>query len=78
MSQTSNTHTKSVVSRSTPLALEEAREAVIKLQTLKPFLSHQDEETLSFLMDKTLMRELSQSLTDLATGNIGPLQKILK
>ncbi|OGF83302.1 hypothetical protein A3B18_03275 [Candidatus Giovannonibacteria bacterium RIFCSPLOWO2_01_FULL_46_13] len=64
--------------KSKPLILEEAREAVIKLQTLKPFLSPRDEETLSILMDKKLLAELSKSLEDARTGRTEPLRNILK
>ena len=58
-------------------ALEEAREAVIKLRTLKAFLSPQDEETLALLMDKDLMRHLQKSLQEAAQGMTEPLYSIL-
>lgn len=58
-------------------ALEEAREAVIKLKTLQPLLSPQDEETLAILMDQELMTELEKSLEEAEKGKIEPLTSIL-
>lgn len=59
-------------------ALEEAHEAVVKLKTLKPFLSPQDEETLAILIDKELINHLEKSLREADEGKIEPLQNILK
>ena len=59
-------------------ALEEAREAVVKLTTLKPFLSPEDEETLAVLMDKQLMTGLARSLEEIRKGKLEPLENILK
>lgn len=59
-------------------ALEEAREAVIKLGTLKPFLSPQDEETLMLLMDKKLMTHLERSVNEASAGRFEPLENILE
>lgn len=59
-------------------ALEEAREAVIKLGTLKPFLSPQDEETLALLMDKKLMVHLEHSMNEASAGQLEPLENILE
>lgn len=56
---------------------EEAHEAVVKLKTLKPFLSPQDEETLAILIDKELMNHLEKSLREANEGKIEPLQNIL-
>lgn len=58
--------------------LDEAREAVIKLRTLKPFLTPRDEETLELLMDKELMTHLAKSLKEAKEGKIEPLEDILK
>jgi len=60
------------------LALEEAREAVVKIKTLKPLLSSKDEETLAILMDKELMSHLNKSLKEAEEGKIEPLGNILK
>ncbi len=60
------------------LALEEAREAVVKLKTLKPLLSPKDEETLAILIDKQLMGHLEKSLSEEARGKVEPLKNILK
>ncbi|OGZ54067.1 MAG: hypothetical protein A3H64_00460 [Candidatus Ryanbacteria bacterium RIFCSPLOWO2_02_FULL_45_11c] len=57
---------------------EEAREAVIKLKTLKPFLMPRDEETLELLMDKELMTHLVKSLKETEKGKLEPLEHILK
>lgn len=59
-------------------ALEEAREAVTALRTLKPLLSPQDEETLTILIDKELMRHLEKSLKEETQGRVMPLKSILK
>lgn len=59
-------------------ALEEAREAVIKLGVLKPFLSPQDEETLALLMDKKLMTHLERSMNEASAGQLEPLENILE
>ena len=58
-------------------ALEKAREAVIKLETLKPFLTSQDEETLAILMDKKLMTSLEKSLKEADEGKYDLLFKQL-
>jgi len=68
-------------SRLSPLrfrALDQAREAVIRLRTLKPFLSPQDQETLALLMDKEFMVHLEKSLKEEEEGRIEPLESILK
>lgn len=59
-------------------ALEEAREAVLKLSTLKPLLTPQDEETLALLMDKKLMIQLEKSLGQAEAGKLEPLHNILR
>lgn len=58
--------------------LEEAREAVTNLSTLKPFLSPQDKETLVVLMDKGLTAHLEKSLSEADDGKFEPLESILK
>ena len=60
------------------LAFEEAREAVIKIKTLKPLLSPKEEESLAILMDKELMSHLHKSLEEARAGKIEPLENILK
>ena len=60
------------------LALEEAREAVVKIKTLKPLLSAKDEETLAVLMDKELISQLDESLKEAREGKLEPLENILK
>ncbi|MBI4086352.1 MAG: hypothetical protein HY433_03900 [Candidatus Liptonbacteria bacterium] len=67
----------SVKEQFNPLLLEEAREAVMKLKTLKPFLSSQDEETLSVLMDQELVSRLKRSLNEASAGKLEPLKNIL-
>ena len=59
------------------LALEEAREAVVKIRTLKPLLSPMDQETLVTLMDKELMGHLDKSLKEAERGQLEPLKNIL-
>ena len=59
-------------------ALEEAREAVIKLGTLKSFLSPQDEETIALLMDTKLMVHLERSMNEASDGQFEPLENILE
>ena len=59
------------------LALEEARDAVTTIRTLKPLLTEQDEETLAILMDKELVSLLDTSLHEMHDGKLEPLQSIL-
>ncbi len=70
--------TKPPVSTVRQYALMEAHEAVVKLFTLKPFLSSRDEDTLALLIDKKLMRQLKKSLAEAKMGNVEPLKNILK
>lgn len=58
-------------------AFEEARETISKLRTLQPFLTAQDEETLSILMDKKLMTHLEKSLDESEKGKLEQINKIL-
>lgn len=58
--------------------LEEAREAIFKLNFLKQYLAAQDEETLEILMDKKIMARLEKSLIEASNGQIEPLANILK
>ena len=60
------------------LAFEEAREAVVKIKTLKPLLSPKDTETLTVLMDKELISHLGRSLNEAKEGKVEPLENILK
>ena len=60
------------------LAFEEAREAVVKIKTLKPLLSPKDEESLAILVDKELMTRLGKSLKEANEGKVEPLENILK
>lgn len=57
--------------------LEEARDAVVKLRTLKPFLSDADKETLNILMDEELMGDIERSLRDEEEGKVEPLESIV-
>ena len=72
------TKVKTQTKTPTSLALEEAREAVVKIKTLKPLLSPKDEETLAILMDKELMSHLDISLKEAKEGKIEPLENVLK
>ena len=56
--------TKTTKKPISPLALEEAKDAVTKLKSIKPFLTPADEETLGILIDK----ELEQSLQKFDRG----------
>lgn len=58
--------------------LEEAREAVYRLRALRPLLTPEDEETLTILMDKELIRHLEKSLREEANGDLEPLGNIWK
>lgn len=61
-----------------PLALEEAKDAVTKLKSIKPFLTPADEETLGILIDKELVKTLSKSLAEAKKGKYVPLESVLK
>ena len=74
MSTITKTKKKSV----NPLALEEAKDAVTKLKSIKPFLTRSDEETLGILIDKELMETLSKSLDEAGRGEYKPLRSVLK
>ena len=74
MSTITKTKKKSVNS----LVLEEAKDAVTKLKSIKPFLTHADEETLGILMDKELMKTLSKSLDEARRGEYKSLKSVLK
>ena len=63
---------------SSSLAFEEAREAVVKIKTLKPLLSPKDEASLAILVDKELMTRLGKSLKEANEGKVEPLENILK
>jgi hypothetical protein len=70
--------TKLSTKTSPSVAFEEAKEAVIKIKTLRPHLSPKDEETLSILMDKELMAHLDKSLKEARKGKVEPIGNILK
>lgn len=58
--------------------LEEAREAVFKLNFLKQYLTPQDEETLEILMDKKIMAHIEKSVIEAKNEQFEPLSNILK
>jgi len=58
-------------------AFEEAREAVIKLETLARFLSPADLETLEILLDKKTINILSRSLAEAEKEKFEQIEKIL-
>lgn len=58
-------------------AFEEAREAVIKLETLSRLLTSSDLETLEILLDKKMLNLLSKSLKDAQERKFEPIKKIL-
>ena len=60
------------------LALEEAKDAVTKLKSIKPFLTRADEETLGILIDKELVSHLSKSLSEAKRGEYEPLESVLE
>ncbi|MDO8728468.1 MAG: hypothetical protein Q7K26_01105 [bacterium] len=70
--------TKTTIQPISPLALEEAKDAVTKLKSIKPFLTRADEETLGIIMDKELVSNLSKSLNEAKRGEYEPLESILE
>ena len=58
--------------------LEDAREAIYRLRTLRPLLSPADAETLAILMDRELVEHLGKSLQEETSGKVEPLRNILK
>ncbi|KKT96548.1 MAG: hypothetical protein UW97_C0008G0005 [Parcubacteria group bacterium GW2011_GWA2_45_15] len=70
--------TQTTTRPTSPLALEEAKDAVIKLKSIKPFLTRADEETLGILIDKELVSNLSKSLSEAQRGEYEPLESILE
>jgi hypothetical protein len=69
--------TKTTKQPISPLALEEAKDAVTKLKSIKPFLTAVDEETLSILIDKELVNTLSKSLSEAKREEYKPLESVL-
>ncbi|OHA90852.1 MAG: hypothetical protein A2832_00855 [Candidatus Zambryskibacteria bacterium RIFCSPHIGHO2_01_FULL_44_22b] len=65
--------TKTTKKPISPLALEEAKDAVTKLKSIKPFLTPADEETLGILIDKELVSNLSKSLIEAKLGKYEPV-----
>ena len=59
-----------------PQAFEEAHDALVRLGTLKKFLTPADEETLAILADKELLSDLEESFSDERKGNVYPLESI--
>ncbi len=59
------------------IAFEEAREAVVKIQTLKSLLTPGELETLEILLDKENIIHIAQSLDDAKQGNIEPIGTIV-
>ncbi len=57
--------------------LEEARDAVTKLRTLRPLLTPQDSETLAVLMDEEVMDHLDNSIREAEAGDTDTLGSIL-
>ncbi|MBU2578718.1 hypothetical protein KKA09_01195 [Patescibacteria group bacterium] len=57
---------------------EEAREAIIKLETLSRLLPSSDLETLEILLDKKAVNLLSKSLKEAEKGKIKPIEKFFK
>jgi len=55
-------------------AFEDAREAVIKLETLSRLLTPADLETLEILLDKKTVNLLSKSLKEAGRGKIMPIK----
>lgn len=61
-----------------PLALEEAKDAVTRLKSIKPFLTPADEETLGILIDKELVSTLSKkSMNEFKRGEYEPPESVL-
>ena len=58
-------------------AFEDAREAVIKLETLSRLLTPADLETLEILLDKKTVNLLSKSLKEAEKGKITPIKSCL-
>ncbi len=69
--------TKTVKQSISPLALEEAKDAITKLKSIKPFLTVADEETLGILIDKELIGNLSKSLNEAMRGEYKSLDSVL-
>jgi hypothetical protein len=62
---------------SNPRVFEEAREAIIKLETLSRILTPGELETLELLFDKNATRLISRSLQEAERGKYEPINKIL-
>jgi len=59
-----------------PRVFEEAREAVIKLETLSRILTRADLETLELLFDKHAMTIIAKSLAEAEGGKYEPIPTI--
>lgn len=62
---------------SDPRVFEEAREAIIKLETLTRVLTPGELETLEILFDKRATALIAASLQDARGGNYGRIEAIL-
>ncbi len=71
------TTTKSKVKAQNPQLFEEAREAVIKLETLSRLLTPADLETLEILFDKHATGLISQSMQEASQQRYEPIKNIL-
>ena len=60
-----------------PRVFEEAREAIIKLQTLSRVLTRAELESLELLFDKHAMAIIAKSLQEAEKGVYEPVAKIL-
>lgn len=58
-------------------AFEEARNAIVKLETLSRFLSPADLETLEILLDKKIINLLAKSLKEAESKKLEPIEKII-
>ena len=53
---------------------EEAQEAVVKIKTLRKFLSPADLETLEILLDKEAVATISKSVREASSGKFKPIE----
>ena len=60
-----------------PRVFEEAREAIIKLETLSRVLTPAELETLEVLFDKKATAIIATSLQEAHSGKLEPIEKLL-
>ena len=60
-----------------PRVFEEAREAIIKLETLSRVLTPAELETLEVLFDKKATAIIATSLQEARSGKLEPIDKLL-